>query len=207
MRTLKIFATVAALFISLSAVAKDDNKARITKVEHYFNDLKSLQADFIQFNQDGSLSKGKFFLARPGKFRFDYSTPANMQVISDGQDIRSYENGERSDSISLESTPAYLILRKNLKLSGDITITSMEPRTGEFSVTLVNTRDPDAGSMTLIFKESPFELMRWVVNDLQGNITQVALHNLVYDEKLPSQLFHLNKRARKLYKLPDSQKG
>ncbi len=206
MKIFRNFLIAALTLMAFGAHAQDNSKAQIKQIEDYFNKLKTMQATFVQFNQDGSLARGKFFLARP-KFRFDYEVPTDLYVISDGKDIRSYEKGERSDPIPLNATPAFLIMGEQLRLNGDITVTSLIPLTGELSVTMVNTNDPDAGSLTLIFKESPFELIRWVVNDIQGNTTQVALHNIVYDENLPPQLFHLNKRPRKLYKLPNTQKG
>lgn len=59
--------------------------AAIAKVNAYFNSTPYLQGRFVQTDPDKVVSKGKIFLSRPGKFRFEYSphrppAPVGLQL-------------------------------------------------------------------------------------------------------------------------------
>ncbi len=65
-------------------------------VQRYFQDLRSLRADFIQrvFDERSQLlqsSSGRMLMQRPGKFRWDYRTPAEQIIVADGQRLWAYD--------------------------------------------------------------------------------------------------------------------
>ena len=65
-------------------------------VQRYFQDLRSLRADFIQrvFDERSQLlqsSSGRMLMQRPGKFRWDYRTPAEQVIVADGQRLWAYD--------------------------------------------------------------------------------------------------------------------
>ena len=68
-------------------------------------------------------------------------------------------------------------------------MTDLERRGGELRVTLVQTDEPNQGSITLAFAEQPFELRRWTVIDPQGYATHVVLERLETDVRLDNELF------------------
>ncbi len=57
----------------------------IQKINAYFNELKNLEGDFLQTDADDKRKKGKFYIERPGKVRFDYSLPSKQKIISNGK--------------------------------------------------------------------------------------------------------------------------
>ena len=84
---------------------------------------------------------------------------------------------------------ADFILRKNLELSGDLTVKDVR-RTKEYTqIEVVQTNDQGAGSLILGFQHEPFQLRKWRVVDAQGLITEVELFYLKTDIKHPSGLF------------------
>ena len=167
----------------------------ITKIENYFETLQTMHANFVQLNQDGTVYKGRFFLLRPNKFRLDYTDPSNLLVLSDGNSVINYDSDVGDPAyISLESTLAYVILRKHVKLSGDITVTSLLPGEHTLRATLVKTDDSQMGSITLIFETDPFRLKAWIVIDSQGTKTQVVLSEIVENVALDHKLFRFAKR-------------
>ena len=67
-----INAMVPVAKAELSLQDKDD----IARVEYYLNSVKTLSADFIQISPDSSISRGRFYLKRPGRLRFEYDPPS-----------------------------------------------------------------------------------------------------------------------------------
>jgi outer membrane lipoprotein-sorting protein len=86
--------------ITLDAHQKDI----VDKVSSYFSGIHTLQGSFLQTSSDNRRMKGKFYLSRPGRFRFDYARPSRQIVISDGQ----YLAVEDLD-LNTEDVPAAMI--------------------------------------------------------------------------------------------------
>ena len=53
------------------------------------------------------------------------------------------------------STPLGFLLRDKIRLSGDVTVTDVRRSAGELHVTLVQTDEPNEGSIQLSFAEEP----------------------------------------------------
>jgi outer membrane lipoprotein carrier protein len=65
-------------------------------VQGYFQDLRSLRADFIQrvFDEQSRMvqtSSGQMLMQKPGKFRWDYQTPAEQIIVADGERLWAYD--------------------------------------------------------------------------------------------------------------------
>ena len=166
--------------------SKDD----IKKVEKYLQTLKSARARFVQTTHDGTQLVGTFYLQRPGKLRFEYDPPIEDFVVADGLFIYFYdaELGEQTNA-PIGQTLADFFLRKDLKLEGDIKVEEVKRGGGFLQVKLIQSADPDAGSLTLGFKEEPFELNKWRVVDGQGLITEIELFYFKEDIKHAPNLF------------------
>ena len=169
---------------------KEEQKEAVKEVEDYLQDLKSARARFVQTTHDGTQLVGTFYLQRPGKLRFEYDPPIEDFVVADGLFIYFYdaELGEQTNA-PIGQTLADFFLRKDLKLDGDITVNEVRRGGGFLQVKLAQTADPDAGSLTLGFKEEPFQLNKWRVVDGQGLITEIELFYFKEDIKHSSDLF------------------
>lgn len=89
------------------------------RVESYFNDLTTLQADFTQtVTGEKTPSKGVFSLKRPGKFLWQYTTPVKQRIISTGTAVY-YLDQERNQvtQLPLNAGVARLFNAKTLNLS------------------------------------------------------------------------------------------
>jgi len=189
-----VFSLVAALCLLSPAVShaelSEDNKADVKKAEAYLQELKSARARFVQTTHDGTQLVGTFYMQRPGKLRFEYDAPIEDFVVADGVFIYFYdaELGEQTNA-PIGQTLADFFLRKELKLSGDVSVESVKRAGGFLQIKLTQANDPEAGSMTLGFKEDPTTLAKWRVVDGQGLITEVELFYLKTDIKHPYDLF------------------
>jgi outer membrane lipoprotein-sorting protein len=166
------------------------NAADVARIEAYLNNLHSLRANFVQINPDGSTVTGKLYLKRPDKMRLDYDPPSKLLIVANGWDV-AYQDGrlKQVNHVFTNQTPLGFLLSKQIRLSGDVAITNLEHRGGEIQVTLVQTDEPNQGSIMLAFAEQPLELRHWTLIDSQGYATHVLLEQVETDVALDSDLF------------------
>ncbi len=182
---------LALALLLISVPAKADNAADIARAENYFKTLSTAKSRFVQTAPDGKQTRGNFYLSRPGKLRFEYDPPIKDFVVADGLFIYFYDDQLKQQSNApISQTLADFLLRKNLKLSGDLKVTQIKRDGGLLQMTMVQAAEPNAGSLTLGFQETPdLQLKKWQVRDATGNITEIELFNVQTNMALPSKLF------------------
>ncbi|WP_042696329.1 outer membrane lipoprotein carrier protein LolA [Azospirillum sp. B506] len=186
-------AAAPATPVSLSA----QDQAVVAKVEEYLNGITTLQSKFLQVAPNGRQATGTFYLWRPGRMRLEYDRPLKDFIVADGSFV-FYWDGEmrQQSSAPIGSTLADFILRKTIRLSGDVTVTDVYQAPGVIEVTLLETKDAGKGSLTLVFEDRPFQLRKWRVLDAQGLTTEVALMNPRTDVTFDREMFYFKEPAR-----------
>lgn len=161
----------------------------VIKAETYLRNLTTAKADFIQRSSMGGVLTGKFYLSRPGKLRFEYNEVDDF-IVADGLFIYFYDSelGEQSNA-PIGQTLADFLLRDDLTLRDDMSVQEVHNSGGFTYMTIVQTADPAAGSVELIFSNVPYRLYKWRVTDPQGEVTEIELKNLETGMKLPGSLF------------------
>jgi outer membrane lipoprotein-sorting protein len=184
----------AGLLAALPAAAQQaltaSEQAILLRIEGYLNGITTMQARFTQTSDAGSVAEGDFYLSRPGRMRIEYDDPIPYLYVADGFWLTFWDEElrQRSD-VLLGTTIADVITRERIRLSGDVTVMDVRQAGGQVEVDLVQTEDPGAGQLTLVFQESPMRLDRWVVRDGQGITTEVRLTDPQYGIQLSSSLF------------------
>jgi len=164
--------------------------ADIARIEAYFNDLATLRSEFVQINPDGAKVTGELYYQRPDKMRLDYDPPSPILIISDGWWLTYYDRKlEQVSHLSINSTPLGFLLSDHIRLSGEVTVTDVTRADGELKVTLIQSDEPNQGSIQLAFAEEPLELRRWTVIDAQGQATYVVLEAPETGVPLDRELF------------------
>jgi len=112
-------------FISLSIQAQ-------TELEIFLNQLNTLYGRFEQklYSETGELleiSRGELFIERPDRFRWDYQTPYQQQIIADGTRIWIYEPDLEQVTVkpmdkALDKTPAQLLSSSHTRLADNFTV-------------------------------------------------------------------------------------
>lgn len=175
-----------------------EEQARLPAVEAYLNDIRSLKSQFIQSSDDAAaMATGTFQLLRPGRMRIDYNENGNY-IVADGRFVYFWDaEVKEQQNAPIGSTLADFLLRDNIRLSGDVTVTRMGQEGGVLEVTLVQTKEPGQGSLTLVFEEKPFSLRKWRVLDAQGRTTEVALQNPQFGVSLDTDQFYFRESGRR----------
>jgi outer membrane lipoprotein-sorting protein len=182
-RTALLTGAAAGLFAAASARAATPAKPLegadledVKRVEAYLNGIRTLQSRFLQISTNGGAAEGAFYLARPGRLRLDYDPPVPILLVTNGSFLVHYDKDLKAVTyIPIDSTPAGLLVRERIELAGDVTVTSVNRNPGALRVSLVQTKDANAGKLTLTFSERPFALANWEVVDAQGLQTRVTL--------------------------------
>lgn len=163
------------------------------KVNTYFNSIKTLDGDFIQFGPDGSQAEGKFYMARPGKVRFHYSPPAKLDIIADGKSVSVRDRKLATQDIwPLSQTPLRFLLSDKLDLRRDTKVTGVKVEPDLITVTISDQTTFNSGILTLIFDAKKYELKQWTVTDAQGYDTTVAIYNLTTNGPTNPDLFKID---------------
>jgi outer membrane lipoprotein-sorting protein len=163
----------------------------IKKVSQYFNELNNLKGAFVQTSADKKRERGKFYVKRPGRFRFDYGAPSKQVIISDGKYLAIQDHDLKTeDVVELDNTPFRLLLRKDVDLMRDARILEVHEAEDLIILTLQD-KSPDApGRIKLFLAKMPtLDLKEWVTTDAQGLETRVELTDLNKTEELDTKLF------------------
>ena len=165
----------------------------VQRVQDSLGSITTLKARFLQIAPDGHTTQGTAWLDRPGRMRFEYAKPSPLLLVAGGGKLVFNDSElKQTTELPLDKTPVGLLLRANLALSGDVTVTAFHHADGQLQITLVRTATPADGSLTLIFSDQPLGLRSWSVLDAQGRETRVDLYDIVLGQKLPQSLFDTN---------------
>jgi len=171
-----------------------EQAAIIQRVNNYFNTLSDISGDFMQIGPDGGQTRGKFYLSRPGKVRFDYARPSTLQLLSDGTTVAVRDRKAATQDVYLLSqTPLRILLAERVDLMKDSTVLSVSQGSSDLTtVTLEERTIAGTGRLSIVFEGPGFELRQWTVTDPQGLSTTVAVYNLEKAaKKFDAQLFKI----------------
>ncbi len=166
--------------------------ATAQKIADHFASIRTMSGEFVQFGPRGEQTGGKFYIARPGKIRFNYDVKSGFRVISDGESV-VLENPKMKtmDLYPLSKTPLKLLLADRIDLSGGRVKSVKE----EDDQTVIQMADKSAfgnARITMKFDPSTYELKEWTITDAQGKNTTVMIFNVKQDVALDRKLFTID---------------
>ena len=199
MRHLKLFSIVSrylpviTLIIIISHTqAKSSNQQDLikSKIEIFFINLHTLEADFIQVSPSGAVSNGKLFLDLPGKLRLDYIKPNNLLITCKGFWIVVQDRNLKStNNIPLSQTPFSILLDKKIDFDNEKFIFNFKQKLGIISVKIKIAKNDQIGELVMEFSDNPFILKKWTIKDILGDETTVLIQNAKLGNSLPVRLF------------------
>ncbi|HEY5209093.1 MAG TPA: outer membrane lipoprotein carrier protein LolA [Stellaceae bacterium] len=174
----------------VAAALGEQDRADVGRVVAYLNNIHTLESHFQQIAADGSDSTGLLYVERPGKLRLEYDPPMPVMIIADGRGIYYWDSKLRQLSETrVEDTPAWFLLRPDIKASGDVTITHFERKPGVLQVTMVESAHADLGSVTLTLADQPLELRQWTIIDAQNRPVTVTLTDPRFGMPIEARMF------------------
>lgn len=165
----------------------------LNEISQYLNGLKNAQGQFTQINANGTLSKGTFYLKRPGRMRFEYEGRDSALVVAGQGNLAIFDSKSNAgpQQYPLRRTPLHIILKAkvNLNQSGMVTGHSFDGTST--SIVAQDPEHPDYGNVSLVFTNGPTELRQWIVTDQSGQKTTVILGELDKETRVSSRLFDI----------------
>jgi outer membrane lipoprotein-sorting protein len=122
--------------------------------------------------------------------RFEYQPPNPITLLADSASVYYWDKQlNQTSKYELRSTPAWFFLRDPISFGSDVIVTRFEHVGAVYRVTVVESAQPDAGSLTLVLTDNPLALRQWIVVDQQAKTTTVTLSNLQFGVALDPKLF------------------
>ncbi|HTT80637.1 MAG TPA: outer membrane lipoprotein carrier protein LolA [Stellaceae bacterium] len=162
----------------------------LQRIAAYLNDIGTMTANFQQIAGNGAVSTGRLWVSRPGRMRFAYNPPDPIDLLADATSVYYFD--KQLDQVSkydLRQTPAWFFLRNPISFGGDVAVAQFQEVGNVVRVTVIETAQPDSGSLTLVFTENPLTLRQWIVVDQEGKTTTVSLSDLRFGMALDPRLF------------------
>jgi outer membrane lipoprotein-sorting protein len=187
------FAALASLpsAPAVAAPLSPEQEEAINGISNYLNSFKTMQGEFTQVSPKGNLSRGVFYIDKPGKMRFEYAPPNPYLLVSDGTwlTIKNVKK-EKGDQFPLSQTPLRLVLAKKIDILKETKVLDFQSQDGILSVTLEDKKNTlGSGKLTLVFDQTRNALQQWVVIDGKGRRTTVTLENVVAGIETDPKLF------------------
>lgn len=168
--------------------AQDQSDLR--RIQEYLDGIKTVQSAFQQFSGEGNVATGTIYLERPGRMRIVYNDPVPILIVADGRSVYYWDKKlQQLSQIRVEDTPAWFLLRPQIRLTGDVTVTRFERGQNALRLSMTETKQPDLGSLVLVLSDKPLELRQWTVIDAQQKPITVALEDPHYGVALSPSLF------------------
>lgn len=159
-------------------------------IDARYNGMKSLRAEFSESYAGGGMQRnesGTLWIKKPGKMRWDYTSPQKKTFVTDGSSAWFYIPGERQarrtplKSLNdLHSPLRYLLGRT--KLEKEVRGLSLAPDVrpavaGDVVLRGVPVGMEDRISMLLLESDNQGFLRRIVMQELDGSTTEFRLEN------------------------------
>ncbi len=187
---------VAAVAVDAGHALTAEETAVLREISSALSQVKTMNGEFVQFNPNGEQLQGQFYIARPGRVRFQYDPPATVRVIADGKSVLIFDRRLQTYDIwPLSQTPLRLLLDSSLDLATSERVTRVGVAPDLVEVELQDETRFSAGTLNLIFDRNSHELRQWTVTDQQGLQTMVALYNVESGNSLNADLFDIDYQA------------
>jgi len=197
-------ASLAALTIRLVAAAEPTAPELAQAVQKKYDGIKDFSADFVHAYEGGALRKklterGRLFVKKPGKMRWEYKSPEEKLFVSDGTKMYSYLPQDKQVIVSTvppedEATTPSLFLAGKGNLTRDFTPSLVDlPKgmpAGSVTLKLVpRNRQRDYDWLMLVLDPSTLAFRGLVTVDGQGGISTFSFANLKENSGLADKEF------------------
>ena len=173
------------LICNATAQTLETNPKLVTEIENYLNNITSMEANFIQMNQDTSFSEGVFYLLKPGKFRWEYKDQP-ITIVANGKSLIYLDKElEQVNYIPIENTIAALLIQKNINLNKDVAISELTTTENAIKITVTQEKQKEIKQLSLIFQRDPFELGKIELIDEQEQKIIITFFDKKINQKKP----------------------
>lgn len=180
------------------ALARADSAA--AQLKHFLADVRAFNASFEQqqFDEQGALvetARGKVCIARPGRFDWDYQTPYQQRIVSDGKTLWVYDADLAQVTVNAVNTSAAdspaRLLGDDFDLEANFTVGEAVTESGIDWVSLGSKQPkPQFKSVRIGFRGGELAVMR--LQDNLGQTTEIRFSDIARNPQVPADAFTFN---------------
>ena len=114
-----VFGFLLFFFYPNSSLKSFSDEKELLEIEDYFNSIRTVKSDFVQESYTNVISTGTFFLKKPGKFRFSYNPPNELEVVSHLQAVLIFDpksNSTRPLTYPISGSPFKYLLKDEFEI-------------------------------------------------------------------------------------------
>jgi outer membrane lipoprotein-sorting protein len=187
---MKIFYRFYLLILFLPSVVTAD-PISLEKLTLYINNIKTLEANFEQINNDNSRSTGRLLIKKPGKLRMKYEEPnESVVLVSSGLvTIFDLKSNVPPQNFALENSPFRVLLFSDLSLEMFNMGVNYDSEESKTILTVKDLKNQNEGYIEMTFTLNPIVLEQWLlVNSMEEKII-VKLTNVSLGGNMSNSLF------------------
>tara|TARA_B100000989_G_scaffold83244_1_gene59616 strand:- start:76 stop:690 length:615 start_codon:yes stop_codon:yes gene_type:complete len=196
-KILKTISSIFIIFIFSTNVALSTDQI-FTRIQEYLLGMRTLQANFSQINSMGDIMTGKLYLKKPGKIRFSYDPPHNLQIVSKQQALLIFDpksSGSGPLTYPLSSTPLGFLIKNEIGALINESSKSFERDDKMF----IKIQNPQY-RISIEFKKKPVSLAGWEFENQIGEIISVSLNNIKTNDFISNEIFKTQKDYERIKK-------
>jgi outer membrane lipoprotein carrier protein len=197
---LNILLGLVALFCFSTAGAAD---SPVQRLRNFLARANTLEAEFSQTQiaesgRPGQKSSGVFYLQRPGKFRWDYKSPYQQEIVSSGGKVWFYDvdleqvTAKRLNE-AIGSTPA-LLLSGEVALENNFVVETQGSDEGLYWIKLLP-KSEDSGFRYVTIGLDGDTLSGMELSDNFGQLIRIYFSNVKTGIRLAPDLFEFRPPA------------
>ncbi|CAM3454839.1 outer membrane lipoprotein chaperone LolA [Halomonas lysinitropha] len=190
----KILATLTmTLAMPMSALASEGAE----RLADILEPLDTYVADFEQQILDGSgqrlqEARGRMWLSRPGKFRWEVDAPYEQLVVSAGEEVTLYDPDLEQATVQaldqrVTHTPALLLSGSADELTGSYDVTRRQQGSSETFTLIPKDADTLFEELQMTFRGEALRLLQ--MTDSTGQRTAIEFDNVRMNEPLDDRHF------------------
>ena len=194
---------LAFLFFNALAVgAQTEVDRMVNGLQSKYNKISSLSADFTQVhtsrNQSERRESGNLLLKKPGKMKWNYTTPEEKQFISDGKWLYEYVAAEKAvtrssikETEDLRAPFAFLLGQGNLRREfRRIEFANESPvNAGNKVLRMIPKHLQDFDELRVEFDPNTFQMARLSIIEPDGDRSDFIFSNIRENVPAPSAQF------------------
>ena len=174
----------------------------VEKLQARYNSTNGFAADFTQEIESATLgekvtSQGKVYFQKPGRMRWEFTSPDPQTVVSDGRFFWFYQPQQKQ----VLKTPLQQAFRSHTLIAF---LTGVGRIDQEFTVSLVGQTEEGyllhlipregeeslGGSLEVQVSTGTYDIVRVQITDPLGNLTRLHFSNMDHQATLDGALFH-----------------
>ena len=154
---------VVIKFISTFTVSAIDEKLILDTIEDHWNKTKTMSGNFIQYNNDETMSHGSFFLSKPFKSKFIYENNSQSIITTETLIVLLDEEGFRVDSYPILNSPIKNLLVNEIDFTNFETNIKINEESNFYHIYMSDLNKKDVAIFS--FKKDSLDLEKWEIID------------------------------------------